>query len=195
MEFKTKKEIVYRLERSTVCTYEMDDTPPFEVDEEAIRGAIEIAQLCNLNLVSELHVMRKQYDRTRMLGAKVKETARRHAQAVATRVPGSLPALGAIRSVAWWGVPASAASVCRQPIPSLSSSSPLSPLDAGGSPTICATASPLARDRTVPPYTPVRACPVSREEVDIGTRVLPCPGGGGAPGAATPSAPTVSVEF
>jgi glutamyl-tRNA(Gln) amidotransferase subunit E len=61
MEFKTRKEIVYRLERGTVCTYEMDDTPPFEVDEEAIRGAIEIAQLCNLNLVSELHVMRKQY--------------------------------------------------------------------------------------------------------------------------------------
>jgi glutamyl-tRNA(Gln) amidotransferase subunit E len=61
MEFKTKKEIVYRLERGTVCTYEMDDTPPFEIDEEAVRGAIEIAQLCNLNLVSELHVMRKQY--------------------------------------------------------------------------------------------------------------------------------------
>jgi glutamyl-tRNA(Gln) amidotransferase subunit E len=61
MEFKTRKEIVYRLERGTVCTYEMDDTPPFEIDEEAVRGAIEIAQLCNLNLVSELHVMRKQY--------------------------------------------------------------------------------------------------------------------------------------
>ncbi len=61
MEFKTKKEIVYRLERGTVCTYEMDDTPPFELDEEAVRIAVEIAQLCNLNLVSELHVMRKQY--------------------------------------------------------------------------------------------------------------------------------------
>jgi glutamyl-tRNA(Gln) amidotransferase subunit E len=61
MEFKTKKEIVYRLERGTVCTYEMDDTPPFGIDEEAVRGAIEMAQLCNLNLVSELHVMRKQY--------------------------------------------------------------------------------------------------------------------------------------
>src|SRR5210317_1317276 len=29
MEFKTRKEIVYLLERGTVCTYEMDDTPPF----------------------------------------------------------------------------------------------------------------------------------------------------------------------
>jgi glutamyl-tRNA(Gln) amidotransferase subunit E len=61
MEFKTKKEIVYLLERDTVCTYELDDTPPFGIDDQAVRIAIELAQLCNLNLVSELHVMRKQY--------------------------------------------------------------------------------------------------------------------------------------
>ena len=61
MEFKTRKEIVYLLERGTVCTYEMDDTPPFEMDEEAIRIAIEVCLLFGLNLVSELHVMRKQY--------------------------------------------------------------------------------------------------------------------------------------
>ncbi len=61
MEFKTHKEIVYLLERGTVCTYEMDDTPPFEIDDEAVRIAIELSGLCNLNLVSELHVMRKQY--------------------------------------------------------------------------------------------------------------------------------------
>jgi glutamyl-tRNA(Gln) amidotransferase subunit E len=61
MEFKTKKEIVYLLERGSVCTYEMDDTPPFPMDQEAVRIAIEMAELCNLNLVSELHVMRKQY--------------------------------------------------------------------------------------------------------------------------------------
>ncbi|MGD2218242.1 MAG: hypothetical protein PVJ64_15900, partial [Gemmatimonadales bacterium] len=60
MEFKTRKEIVYQLEQKSVCTYEIDDTPPFEIDEEAVRVAIEIAQLLNLNLVSELHVMRKQ---------------------------------------------------------------------------------------------------------------------------------------
>jgi glutamyl-tRNA(Gln) amidotransferase subunit E len=61
MEFKTRKEIVYQLERGSVCTYEMDDTPPFEVDEEAIKIAIEICLLFDMNLVSELHVMRKQY--------------------------------------------------------------------------------------------------------------------------------------
>jgi glutamyl-tRNA(Gln) amidotransferase subunit E len=61
MEFKTQKEIVYLLERGTVCTYELDDTPPFHIDEAAVRIAVEISELCNLNLVSELHVMRKQY--------------------------------------------------------------------------------------------------------------------------------------
>ncbi len=61
MEFKTQKEIVYLLERGTVCTYEMDDTPPFHIDEEAVRIAVEISELSGLSLVSELHVMRKQY--------------------------------------------------------------------------------------------------------------------------------------
>jgi glutamyl-tRNA(Gln) amidotransferase subunit E len=61
MEFKTRKEIVYQLERGTVCTYEIDDTPPFVIDEEAVRVALEICLLFNLNLVSEIHVMRKQY--------------------------------------------------------------------------------------------------------------------------------------
>lgn len=61
MEFKTRKEIVYLLERGTVCTYEIDDTPPFPMDDEAVRVALEIALLFGLNLVSELHVMRKQY--------------------------------------------------------------------------------------------------------------------------------------
>jgi glutamyl-tRNA(Gln) amidotransferase subunit E len=61
MEFKTRKEIVYQLERSSVCTYEMDDTPPFEIDGAAVRGALLQSRLLNLNLVGELHVMRKQY--------------------------------------------------------------------------------------------------------------------------------------
>ncbi len=61
MEFKTKKEIIYRLNRRNVCTYEIDDTPPFEIDAEAVEIAIEQSLLLNLNLVSELHVMRKQY--------------------------------------------------------------------------------------------------------------------------------------
>ena len=61
MEFKTKKEIIYRINRETVCTYEMDDTPPFMMDETALDIALGIAMLYNLNLVDELHIARKQY--------------------------------------------------------------------------------------------------------------------------------------
>jgi glutamyl-tRNA(Gln) amidotransferase subunit E len=61
MEFKTKKEIIYRIHRDTVCTYEMDDTPPFMMDETALDIALEVALLLNLNLVNELHIARKQY--------------------------------------------------------------------------------------------------------------------------------------
>ncbi len=61
MEFKTRKEIVYLLNRDTVCTYEMDDAPPFEMDPEALEIAMEIALMLNLNIVDELHIARKQY--------------------------------------------------------------------------------------------------------------------------------------
>jgi glutamyl-tRNA(Gln) amidotransferase subunit E len=61
MEFKTRKEIVYQLDRRSICTYEIDDTPPFPIDLEAVLISLEIARLFELNLVSELHVMRKQY--------------------------------------------------------------------------------------------------------------------------------------
>jgi glutamyl-tRNA(Gln) amidotransferase subunit E len=61
MEFKTKKEIIYRINRDSVCTYEMDDTPPFMLDEEALEIALEVAMMLDLNLVDELHIARKQY--------------------------------------------------------------------------------------------------------------------------------------
>ncbi len=61
MEFKTRKEIIYRINRETVCTYEMDDTPPFMMDEEALDIALGVAMLYGLNLVDELHIARKQY--------------------------------------------------------------------------------------------------------------------------------------
>jgi hypothetical protein len=60
MEFKTKKEIIYQINRETVCTYEMDDTPPFFMDEEALDIALSIGLLYNCNMVDELHIARKQ---------------------------------------------------------------------------------------------------------------------------------------
>ncbi len=61
MEFKTKKDIIYQINHETLCTYEMDDTPPFEINQHALDIAIEIAMLLNYSLVGEIHIARKQY--------------------------------------------------------------------------------------------------------------------------------------
>ncbi|MBN2461568.1 MAG: Glu-tRNA(Gln) amidotransferase subunit GatE [Candidatus Cloacimonetes bacterium] len=61
MEFKTRKNITYRIKNDTTCTYEIDDTPPFRVNREALNYAIEIALMLKTNIVGELHITRKQY--------------------------------------------------------------------------------------------------------------------------------------
>lgn len=61
MEFKTKKEIIYRIKNETTCTYEIDDTPPFPINREALEIALEISILSKLNIVGEVHITRKQY--------------------------------------------------------------------------------------------------------------------------------------
>ena len=61
MEFKTKKDIIYRIKRESVCTYEMDDTPPFLINEDALDIALQTGMLFNCKIVDELHIARKQY--------------------------------------------------------------------------------------------------------------------------------------
>jgi len=61
MEFKTKKNIIYHINRNTVCTYEMDDTPPFLINEDALDIALGIGMLYDCNIIDELHIARKQY--------------------------------------------------------------------------------------------------------------------------------------
>ncbi len=61
MEFKTKKNIVYLLHRDNVCTYEMDDTPPFLVNQQALDIAIEQCLMLGCDIIDEVHVTRKQY--------------------------------------------------------------------------------------------------------------------------------------
>jgi glutamyl-tRNA(Gln) amidotransferase subunit E len=61
MEFKTRKEIIYRVKNKTTCTYEVDDTPPFPINREALGIALEISLLSKLNIVGEVHITRKQY--------------------------------------------------------------------------------------------------------------------------------------
>jgi glutamyl-tRNA(Gln) amidotransferase subunit E len=61
MEFKTRKQIVYQLKNQSACTYEVDDTPPFPMNREALGIALEISLLSKLNVVGEVHITRKQY--------------------------------------------------------------------------------------------------------------------------------------
>ncbi len=61
MEFKTKKNIIYLLHEDNVCTYEMDDTPPFLVNQQAVDVAIEQCLMLGCDIVDEVHIARKQY--------------------------------------------------------------------------------------------------------------------------------------
>ncbi len=61
MEFKTRKNIIYRIKNETTCTYEIDDTPPFPINREALYIALEISLLSKFNIVGEVHITRKQY--------------------------------------------------------------------------------------------------------------------------------------
>ena len=61
MEYRTRKEILYRLNRDRICTYEIDDAPPFGLNPEALDIALEIAMLFQCNIVGEIHIARKQY--------------------------------------------------------------------------------------------------------------------------------------
>ncbi|HEX9187166.1 MAG TPA: Glu-tRNA(Gln) amidotransferase subunit GatE, partial [Vicinamibacteria bacterium] len=61
MEFKTRKHIVYLLNRENTCTYEMDDTPPFPVNQGAVDVAIEQCLMLGCDIVDEVHIARKQY--------------------------------------------------------------------------------------------------------------------------------------
>lgn len=61
MEFRTRKNITYRIKNETTCTYEIDDTPPFKINTEALKIAIQISLLAKQSVVGELHIIRKQY--------------------------------------------------------------------------------------------------------------------------------------
>ncbi len=61
MEFKTKKNIIYLLHKSNVCTYEMDDTPPFLVNQQALDVTIEQCLMLGCDIIDEVHIARKQY--------------------------------------------------------------------------------------------------------------------------------------
>lgn len=61
LEFEKGMTVAYEGYTSNTCTYEYDDTPPFECDAEAMDVAWEIASLLKMNLIEEMHVCRKNY--------------------------------------------------------------------------------------------------------------------------------------
>jgi len=61
MEFRTRKNITYRIHNETTCTYDIDDTPPFPMNQQALEMALIVSHLLKLKIVGELHIIRKQY--------------------------------------------------------------------------------------------------------------------------------------
>jgi len=60
-EYEKRMSVVYEGYNDVICTYEMDETPPFLCNNEARRLALEIALLLRANIIEEMHVCRKNY--------------------------------------------------------------------------------------------------------------------------------------
>lgn len=60
-EYKKGKTIIYEGYNDVICTYELDDTPPFSCNEAARKIALKLALLLNANIIEEMHVSRKNY--------------------------------------------------------------------------------------------------------------------------------------
>ncbi len=53
------RKYIYRTYKKSTCLVEMDEEPPHEVNEEALKIVVEIALLLNAKIVDEVHFMRK----------------------------------------------------------------------------------------------------------------------------------------
>ena len=60
-EYEKGMGIIYEGYNDVICTYELDETPPFGINVEAKTVAMEIALLLNSNIIEEMHVCRKNY--------------------------------------------------------------------------------------------------------------------------------------
>ncbi|MFX1567237.1 MAG: Glu-tRNA(Gln) amidotransferase subunit GatE [Promethearchaeota archaeon] len=60
-EYEKGMGITYEGYNDVVCTYELDDTPPFSCNNEARKIALQIAMLLDANIIEEMHVCRKNY--------------------------------------------------------------------------------------------------------------------------------------
>jgi glutamyl-tRNA(Gln) amidotransferase subunit E len=60
IEFEKDHTIFYEVFNST-CTYELDETPPFPINDEALYDGIKLARMMNCQIVTETNVCRKNY--------------------------------------------------------------------------------------------------------------------------------------
>jgi len=58
-EFLKGKGFAYKVNSKNTCLVELDEEPPHEVNEEAVKIAVEIALMFNASVVDEIHFMRK----------------------------------------------------------------------------------------------------------------------------------------
>ncbi len=57
-EFERNRQFIYKFHDST-CLVEADEEPPTEINREALRIAIQVAKMLKMQIVDEVHVMRK----------------------------------------------------------------------------------------------------------------------------------------
>lgn len=60
LEFEKGHTIFYEVFDS-VCTYELDETPPFKINEDALYESVKLAKMLNCHIVEETSVCRKNY--------------------------------------------------------------------------------------------------------------------------------------
>ncbi|MFW9990517.1 MAG: Glu-tRNA(Gln) amidotransferase subunit GatE [Candidatus Odinarchaeota archaeon] len=61
LEWEKKLDITYEGYNDCCCTYEMDETPPFLINDEAVDKAVILSLMMNCHMFNELAVMRKNY--------------------------------------------------------------------------------------------------------------------------------------
>ncbi|MHA1270132.1 MAG: Glu-tRNA(Gln) amidotransferase subunit GatE [Candidatus Helarchaeota archaeon] len=61
VEYQKGLMIQYEGHDKCTCSYEIDETPPFEIDKKSLEIGIILCKLFNMSLIKELHVCRKNY--------------------------------------------------------------------------------------------------------------------------------------
>ena len=58
-ETKKDKTFIYEVNKDTACLVELDESPPEELNKEALKTVLQVALLLNAKIIDEIQVMRK----------------------------------------------------------------------------------------------------------------------------------------